>query len=145
MEHTFLLKPGVWQAQGHFITPDGAVAQAEGRTVITHEPQAWRLQGLMRVLLDEPLEISNDYEVQPMEPGVLAARWLSRNPDLGTLQGNFAIAGDAIISIYRSADGAHEGSETLLLLADGSYLSRGALFSQGQLASTWAFILRRED
>lgn len=144
MEHTFLLKPGVWTARGHFITPDGAVAQAEGRTGISHEPEAWRLKGFMRVLLDDPIEFSNDYEIEPMEPGVLAAKWVSRNPDLGALRGNFAIAGDAIISVYRSDDGQHEGSETLLLLADGSYLSRGALFSGGELASTWAFILQME-
>lgn len=145
MEHTFLLKPGTWNATGHFITPDGAVARAEGRTTITHAPDLWRLQGVMRILLDEPLEFQNDYEITPVDKGALAARWISRNPGLGDLRGNFALAGDAIISIYHSEDGAHEGSETMLLLADGSYLSRGALFNDGRLASTWAFMLRRED
>jgi hypothetical protein len=141
--HTFLLKPGVWRAEGWYTDAAGQSLPVDGETRISHSTETWIIDGWMRLPGDPPLELRNRYEVVPLPAGGDHTSWSSLNPALGALNGSFVLAGDSILSTYRSTDGQYVGIEYLLQINERMYQNRGALLAGAQRISTWLITLKR--
>ena len=82
--------------------------------------------------------------VRSFAAGAAATTWECDHPSLGRLDGHLAIAGDAILSLFRSADGRHHGGESFRRVDAGHYEVHGALLAGPVVASSWDFRLARE-
>lgn len=142
MEHTFLLRPGLWRAEGEFFDGFGNLTGVEGSAEVRHYPDKWIYEGLLHTMTATPQETRTLYEIHPLAPGALATHWSSNSPALGTLRGRFLILGDAILSSYESATGRYRGQDTLLARDERRYSARGALFDGAKLLSAWSVELR---
>jgi len=138
MEHTFLLRPGLWRAEGEVLDAIGNLVGVEGSAELRHYPDKWIYEGVLRTLTPTPQETRTLYEIHPLAPGALATHWTSSSPALGTLRGRFLILSDAILSSYESATGRYRGQDTLFARDERRYSARGALFEGARLLSAWA-------
>ncbi len=138
MEHTFLLRPGLWRAEGEFFDALGNLTGVEGSAEVRHYPDQWIYEGVLRTLSPTPQETRTLYQIQPLAPGALATHWRSSSATLGTLHGRFLILGDAILSNYESATGRYRGQDTLFARDVRRYSARGALFDGARLLSAWS-------
>lgn len=144
-QHSLLFTPGAWAATGLFWEGGRTARPGRGRTVVRHGEAAWEIEGEMEISGDVPLRFTNLYRIElPPAPGEVL-RWRSSNPAVGELHGVFAVAGEAILSFFRTADGGHEGSETLTRLAPDRYRATGIFLSAGVVVSTWSMELVRQD
>ena len=143
MEHTFLLRPGLWQVEGDFVDGLGAVTGVEGTAEVRHYPDKWVYEGTLRTITATPQETRTLYEIHPLAPGTIATHWSSASATLGTLRGRFLILDDAILSVYESATGRYRGQDTLFRRSERLYSARGALFDSAKLLSAWSFELGR--
>ena len=143
MEHTFLLRAGLWRVEGEFLDGIGNLSGVEGTAEVRHYPDKWIYEGVLRTLTPTPKETRTLYEVYPLASGAFATHWTSSNPALGTLRGRFLVLGDAILSSYESATGRYRGQDTLLLRDERRYSARGALFDGARLLSAWSVELLR--
>lgn len=141
MEHSFLLKEGLWRIEGEFRDALGKSTKVAGEAHIRHYPERWVYEGTLRTLAAAPAEHRTVYEIQPMAAGNFATPWTSKSASFGTLHGRFLVVGDAILSAYESATGRYRGQDTLLWRDERRYSARGALFDGGKLLSAWAFEL----
>ena len=142
MEHTFLLKEGLWRSEGEFIDGAGKRTAVTGEAHIRHYPDRWVYEGVMRAATVPPAEHRTVYEIQPMAPGNFATLWSSKSAAFGTLHGRFIVLGDAILSSYESATGRYRGQDTIVRRDDKRYSARGALFDSQKLLSAWAVELK---
>jgi hypothetical protein len=142
VEHTFLVKEGLWRSEGEFFDGNGVVTKAAGEAHIRHYPDKWLYEGVLRTQTSQPVEHRTVYEIQPLAPGNFTAPWTSKSASFGTLHGRFILVGDAILSAYESATGRYRGQDTILRRDEKSYCARGALFDGGKLLSAWTFELR---
>jgi len=138
MEHTFLLKEGVWRAQGEYVDALGRRTEVGGEAEIRHYPDKWISASVMRTVAPRPQESRSVYEVHPLAPGNLSTPWRSQSASFGELNGRFLFLADAILSTWESATGRFRGSETLIRRDPGRYSARGALWDNGKLLSAWA-------
>ena len=143
MEHAFLLRPGLWRAEGEFFDGLGDLTGVEGTAEVRHYPDKWIYEGVLRTMTATPQETRTLYEIHPLVPGAFATQWSSSSPTLGTLRGRFLIVGDSILSTYESATGRYRGQDTLLQRDERRYSARGALFDGARLLSAWAVELLR--
>lgn len=143
MKHTFLFEPGVWSATGTFWSAEGREIEAEGRTEISHSKECWMLAGRMRVLASPPVEFLSVYCIEPPQRDLRTYRWTSENSTLGKLHGVFTITGSSILSLYRSEQGAYQGTEHLTRLDDDHYEACGLLLMEDRRLSSWHLALRR--
>lgn len=142
--HTFLFTEAAWRAEGTYLVPEGETLPASGRTVVTHADGVWINDGTLRVEApDGPGEIRSVYRIEPFGPGERSTSWTAENPVLGELRGTFAVVGDTILSVYRSADGGASGSESLRRVDDDSYENRGLLRAADGEVSAWDMRLTR--
>ncbi|MSQ63146.1 MAG: hypothetical protein EXR33_04815 [Betaproteobacteria bacterium] len=137
MEHTFLLKEGLWRSDGEFFDGAGTRTAVEGEPHIRHYPDKWIYEGVLRTKTSSPHESRNLYEIQPFVPGNFATTWSSKSASFGTLHGRFMVVGDALLSAYESATGRYRGQDTLLQREEKRYSARGALFDGGKILATW--------
>jgi hypothetical protein len=137
VEHTFLLKEGLWRSEGEFMDGLGKAMAVQGEADIRHHPDKWVYEGVMRTASVPPAEHRTVYEIQPMAPGNFATPWTSKSTSFGTLNGRFIIVGDVILSAYESATGRYRGQDTLIRRDDKRYSARGALLDGGKLLSAW--------
>ena len=142
VEHTFLLKEGLWRSEGEFTDGAGKRTAVTGEAHIRHYPDKWVYEGVLRTASSPSVEHRTVYEIQPVAPGNFATSWTSKSASFGTLHGRFIIVGDAILSAYESATGRYRGQDTLLRRDEKNYGARGALFDGGKLLSAWTFELR---
>lgn len=142
MEHSFLLREGVWRATGTFWDATGSAAQVEGETRIVHADGQWTCEGVMRIAGSGQGETRTRYEVTPFAPGGRAAHWTSHSHAFGALRGRFVVAGDAILSFYASATGRYRGFECIQRIGDAHYRARGTLVEDDRILSTWAVELK---
>lgn len=138
MEHTFLLAPGLWRAEGEVTDALGSLTAIEGEVAIRHYPDKWIYEAALRTLVAQPVEQRTLYEIQPLASGNFATSWSSTSATLGTLRGRFIVVGDAILSSYASATGRYRGQDTLLQRSARRYSARGALFDGAALLSAWS-------
>ena len=142
MDHSFLLKEGLWRSEGEFFDGAGTRTGVEGEAHIRHYPDKWVYEGVLRTKTSSPHESRNLYEIQPLVPGNFATTWTSRGVSFGTLHGRFIIAGDAILSAYESATGRYRGQDTILKRDERHYSARGTLLDGGKILSAWSVELR---
>ena len=146
VEHTFLLKEGLWRSEGQFFDGTGKLTAVEGEAHIRHHPDKWVYEGTLRALTVPPVppvEHRTVYDIQPMAAGNFATPWTSKSASFGTLHGRFIVVGDAILSAYESATGRYRGQDTILRRDEKRYSARGAVFDGGKLLSAWTFELTR--
>jgi hypothetical protein len=140
--HTFLFREGTWRAAGEYRDGAGNVTKVDGETRVRHESGKWLTEGVLRVKSSPPKEQSNRTEVLPFSPGSNATHWSSESAALGTLNGRFVVAGDAILSFYASGTGRYRGFECLQQKDAKTYNVRGAMLEQDKVISTWVLELK---
>ena len=97
-KHTFLLSEGYWKASGTFRDEQNNEYPINGETLIKHLDVKWVNKGVMRVFAKRSINITSEYEIEPLLPGNKETRWVSENPSLGTLLGTFTVSGDELVS-----------------------------------------------
>ena len=142
VEHTFLLKEGLWRSEGEFLDGAGKRTAVAGEAHIRHHPDKWVYEGVLRAATVPPTEHRTFYEIQPMAPGNFATPWTSKSAAFGTLHGRFIVLGDAILSSYESATGRYRGQDTILRRDERHYSARGTLLDGGKILSAWSVELR---
>jgi len=135
--HSFLLKDGLWRAEGEFLDAAGKRTAVAGEAQIRHYPDKWIYEGALRTAASPPVEHRTVYEIQPLAPGNFATPWASKSASFGTLHGRFIVVGDAILSAYESATGRYRGQDTILRRDERHYSARGVLFDGGRIVSAW--------
>jgi hypothetical protein len=141
--HTYLFKAGLWRAEGQYYDESGSVYPVEGESRITHRNALWYNESDMRISGSGEIGFSNDYEIVPFHEGGEATSWTSTNDALGKLSGQFVLAGDAILSLFQSEDGAYRGTESLLRISDVVYRNWGTLLCGRDKLSSWMIRLNR--
>jgi len=137
IEHSFLLKEGLWRSEGEFMDGMGKALAVQGEADIRHHPDKWVYEGVMRTSSVPPTEHRTVYEIQPMAPGNFATPWTSKSASFGTLHGRFIIVGDVILSAYESATARYRGQDTIIRRDAKRYSARGALLDGNKLLSAW--------
>jgi hypothetical protein len=145
VQHSFLFREARWRAAGEYRDGAGVVTAVDGETLVRHEPGKWLTEGVLRVKSSPPKEQKNRTEVVPFSPGSHATHWSSESATLGSLNGRFVIAGDAILSFYASGTGRYRGFECLQQKDAKTYHVRGAMLEQDKVISTWVLELKRAD
>lgn len=140
--HTFLFREGTWRAAGEYRDGASVVTAVDGETRIRHEAGKWLSDGVLRVNSSPPKEHHNRYEILPFSPGSNATHWSAESAALGSLNGRFVIAGDAILSFYASATGRYRGFECMQQKDAKRYMVRGTMLDQDKVVSTWVLELR---
>jgi hypothetical protein len=93
VEHTFLLKEGLWRSEGEFLDGAGKRTAVAGEAHIRHHPDKWVYEGVLRAATVPPTRAPHVYEIQPMAPGNFATPWSSKSAAFGTLHGRFIVVG----------------------------------------------------
>ncbi len=145
MKHTFLFEEGLWRAEGIYLDGTNTVLQAEGTITITHEKDLWINEGSLKLLLPQPAQFQNRYEIVPFEGDKDCTNWKSLNPVIGTLLGRIVLVDDSLISVYESEDRHYTGSEYLLQISQNLYKNRGFAFKDEERISSWAVELTRME
>ena len=143
MEHSFLLKEGLWRCEGDFLDDMGKRTAVTGEAHIRHYPERWVYEGVLRTGTTPPAEHRTVYDIQPLAANSFATLWTCKSASFGTLHGRFLVVGDAILSAYESATGRYRGQDTLLMRDENRYSARGALMEAGKILSAWRFELTR--
>ena len=143
MEHTYLLRPGKWRAEGTYYDDAGRAFPLTGRSELVQAGPERRLAGWMEVAGPQPVRFTNDYTIWETDrPFTLT--WRSENPALGVLEGTFEFAGESILSRYVSPDRVYAGCEVLTLRGEGRYYNAGVSWKKGRRMSAWTAVLREE-
>lgn len=135
-EHTYLLRPGKWQISGSTIDVAGNANIAIGYAVVTHEGAHWTIEEHIN-------ELGTRYEI-PTVPSTAAAVSCKGSSGVGgAFEGAFAFFEDVILATWRSDDRKYTSVESLRMLDDDRYETRGALFLNGGHVSSWSYVLQR--
>ena len=143
VEHTFLVKEGLWRVRGIYSDAEHDRAPVSGETRITHSEKVWISEGKMIVLTRDPIQFENRYEIEPLQQDSRISKWISFNPALGYLQGQIVVVEDSIIMSFVSESGRYTGSEYFSKKDERTYTSRGCLLKDSELLSFWAVELER--
>jgi hypothetical protein len=143
VNHTYLFKAGLWHAEGEYFDETGRSYPLEGESRITHRNALWYNESEMKIFGSEDIAFSNYYEIIPFHHGRDFTCWTSANDALGKFSGHFVLAGEAILSFFRSEDGSYAGSECLLRTSDIVYRNWGTLFSGRDKLSSWILRMNR--
>ncbi|MEA2463911.1 MAG: hypothetical protein QOJ98_1658 [Acidobacteriota bacterium] len=135
-EHTFLLREGPWQLAGSVVDVAGNPNIAVGLAVVTHSGDLW-------ILEEQVNELQNRYTILPLASGATATMFNGVNGVMGELRGAFVFFEDIILLTYTSDDGRYHGCESLRMLAEDRYETRGALFLDAGHVSSWSYVLQR--
>jgi hypothetical protein len=112
---------------------------------VRHTPETWWIDGEMEILVEPPVRFQNNYEVAAPRGDTNIVPWRSQNPAVGVLDGTFVVAGDTIMSLFRSEDGRFAGSEHLTRLAPDRYQACGVFGASGKVISSWSIELVRQS
>jgi hypothetical protein len=83
------------------------------------------------------------YTILPLANGATATSFNGVNGVMGELRGAFVFFDDQILLTYTSDDGHFHGCESLRMLDEDRYETRGALFRDGGHVSSWSYTLQR--
>jgi len=142
MAHSFLFREGSWRAAGEYRDGAGLATAVEGETQVRHESGRWVSESVMRVQSNPPQEHRNRTEVVPFSTGSQSTHWAGENPSIGSLNGRFVVAGDAILSFYASATQRYRGFECMQQKDAKHYQVHGAMLDQDKVISTWVLELK---
>lgn len=142
-KHTFLFEEALWCVSGYYLDAHQNRSEVAGHIAVSHQDGLWLSRSsLTKQADDEPL-YETENRITPFGHGSLSTRWSSDNSLVGPLTGNFVIVKDSILSLSISPDNDHMGTEYLLRVLAGEYISRGALFEQGKRLVSWSVELLR--
>jgi len=141
MAHNFLFREGTWRAAGEYRDGAGVATAVDGETRVRHEAGRWLSESVMRVRSNPPQEHRNRTEVVPFSTGSQSTHWSGENPSIGSLNGRFVLADDAILSFYASATQRYRGFECLQQVDARHYKVHGAMLDQDKVISTWVLEL----
>ncbi len=144
MAHSFLFREGAWRAAGEYRDGGGTATAVEGELRVRHETGRWVSESVMRVKSNPPQEHRNRTEVVPFSAGAQSTHWSGENPAIGSLNGRFVLAGDAILSFYASATQRYRGFECMQQEDAKHYSVHGAMLDQDKVISTWVLELKLE-
>jgi len=142
MAHSFLFREGEWRAVGEYRDGAGVATAVEGETRVRHEAGRWLSESVMRVQSKPPREHRNCTEVVPFSAGSQSTHWSGENASIGSLNGRFVVAGDAILSFYASATQRYRGFECMQQKDTRHYKVHGAMLDQDKVVSTWVLDLQ---
>ena len=137
-DHTYLFREAFWAAEGMYRDTAGTEYPVEGESTITHGADSWSIEGSLRLFGDEKAAFVTSCRIAPFAQAAAYTSWVSDNPALGRMEGRFAVVEDMILSHFRSDDGLYGGSECFRRVNAHTYRSRGVLFKDGSLVSSWA-------
>jgi len=144
MQHTFLLSPGKWRAEGKFTDENDVNSMTEGLITIEHDYDYWLFKRRLQLLERSEPDIKNDYKIQPWTEGRDFLNWSAQKTLMGNLKGKFLLVAETIVSQFHSEEGEFIGSEVLLMQDDNTYYNRGITFVGDHKLSAWSLTLRRE-
>jgi hypothetical protein len=145
IRHSWLFEPGSWRATGSFWESGEIEREARGRSIVRHTPETWWIDGEMEILAEPPVRFQNNYHIAPPRGDTNILAWRSQNPGIGVLNGRFVVAGDTIMSLFRSEDGTFAGSEHLTRIDSDRYHARGVFGASGEVVSSWSMELIRQS
>ena len=140
--HTFLFREGTWRAAGEYRDGAGSAISVDGETRIRHQAGGWVSEGVMVVRRNPPEEQRHHYDIVPFSSGAQSTHWTAENPNIGTLNGRFVVAGDTILSFYASPTGRYRGFECMQQKDAKRYAVRGAMLEHDKVISTWVLELQ---
>ncbi|HYO78614.1 MAG TPA: hypothetical protein VE010_19295 [Thermoanaerobaculia bacterium] len=135
-DHTLFVREGQWQIAGSIVDVAGNPNIAIGLAVVTHSGALW-------ILEEQVNELLNRYTILPLAAGATATNFNGVNGVMGELRGAFIFFDDLILLTYTSTDGVFHGTESLRMLDQSRYETRGALFRDGGHVSSWSYTLQR--
>ena len=139
MRHTFLLKEGIWVAQGKFIDEAGQMIPLKGEMRIKHGRRFWSNDTVILLLREgnSSLQLTRHYTIRPFAAARHYTTWHADDPSIGTLIGKYIIIGNSIISTAVSEDSRYISTEVVTIEDAGIYKYRGFLFKKEERVSTW--------
>lgn len=142
MAHSFLFREGTWRAAGEYRDGGGTATAVDGEMRVRHETGRWVSESVMRVKSNPPQEHRNRTEIVPFSAGSQSTHWTGENLSIGTLNGRFVVAGDAILSFYATGTGRYRGFECMQQKDARHYKVHGAMLDQDKVVSTWVLELQ---
>ncbi len=145
VEHTFLLREGVWEAEGQgYVSAEGRESRITGRTTIRRpSPDVITSEGFMR-LHTAPIafEVAQRFDFRPSDrPNTWS--FVSHNDRVGDMTGEVVFWGDHALIHYASAKGRFRGSELMTRVHDREYTSIGKFIVDGRAETVWSVRLAR--
>jgi len=143
-KHTFLLSEGYWKASGKYWDDQNHEYPVTGQSIIKHLDSKWINKGVMCVYASRSVNISNEYEIEPLQKGSNTLNWISTNPTMGHVVGRFTIKGKELVSEYQSQQKKYRGSERFVYQNDDQYKVTGKLYKDNKVISSWEVTLNRQ-
>ncbi len=128
-----------WLATSEFVTPDGMISKATGKSIITvHENEitneSWAQTGYIKR--------QNNYRIKPVS--FFEYHFESINPELGNQIGKFTIDRNTIYSRFNIESTELNGFEIIRREGNTCY-ANGALYDKNVLINTWTAIMTKEE
>lgn len=135
-DHTLYVREGRWQISGSTIDVAGNPNIAVGLLVVSRSGDLW-------IAEEQINELQSRLTILPPENGASTTRFNGVSGVMGEIDGALAFFDDIILMTYGSDDGAFRGVESLRILDEDRYETRGALFRDGGHVSSWSYVLAR--
>lgn len=143
-QHTYLLKPGLWEMAGIYYDKNDHPFPQKGTILVTHEPGLWTVETKLTITTEITQETSSRYEITPPAPGATFMEWKSEAGGPEPIYGLYVMVGDAIMSPWQSKSGQFWGQETFIKTGEGDYQTRGFAFLGQERVSAWSMRLAPE-
>ena len=140
MPHTFLLKPAASDVTGTYTSTEKTLL-VTGKSTIVHHEKIWAVDSFIQ--LENGVVLQTDYKVEPLKISCLSVAFTAASSVLGELAGNFTIQDDKIIEVYNTKNQQFTGQEIMTMLDENHYISKGCLYQQGIVESTWLLNLTK--
>ncbi|MDR1037056.1 MAG: hypothetical protein LBT40_10940 [Deltaproteobacteria bacterium] len=141
--HTYLLMPGLWQADGIYYDQDEKPHLQTGEVLVEHAPDAWTIDIRLNVSGQDRRDFVSRYTVVPFPEGVSFTEWKSHTGGPEPVFGLFVIVQESILMPWHSQSGQFWGQEALSSVTPDLYLSRGFAFLRDRKAYSFATRLTR--
>ncbi|MDL2226328.1 hypothetical protein LJB86_01560 [Deltaproteobacteria bacterium OttesenSCG-928-M10] len=137
IEHTYLLRPGLWDISGIYFDKNNSGFPQKGQLVITHEPDLWTIEARLTITTEQTQTVDSRYDVQPLTEGLTFTEWKSETGGPEPVYGLFVIVGDTVMSPWQSRSGTYWGQEILVRESADEYQGRGFAFLNNEKVSAW--------
>ncbi|MDR1042184.1 MAG: hypothetical protein LBR80_18850 [Deltaproteobacteria bacterium] len=141
--HTYLFRPGLWQADGVYYDGQEKPHVQSGELLVEHAPHVWTIDSRMNVSGQDRRDFVSQYMVTPFKEGVSFTEWTSQTGGPEPVFGLFVVVQESILMPWHSQSGQFWGQEVLSSVNPDLYLSRGFAFIQDRKAYSWAVRLVR--
>jgi len=143
-KHTFLLAEGYWKASGKYWDDKNNEYPVTGQSIIKHLDSKWINKGVMCVYASRSINITNEYEIEPLKKGSNTLNWISSNAAMGHVVGQFTIKDQELLSEYRSQQNQYRGRERFVYQNENQYKVTGKLYQGNKVVSSWEVTLMRQ-